>query len=173
MVRKYLVPDWYFDDIYFITPEFLRANNIKALICDIDNTLEPYEEPVPTPKLLEWIKLLDSNGIKFAFVSNNNKERVELFNRELGYYAKADSGKPSIKALKEAAAYMKVSSENTAMLGDQVFTDVFAGKRMGLRAILVKPIRDKKTLFFRFKRWLEIPVLKYYSKLHKTYRDGK
>ena len=63
---------------------------------------------------------------------------------------------------------MKSPLENTVMLGDQVFTDVFAGKRMGLRAILVKPIRDKKTLFFRFKRWLEIPVLKTYNRIHKN-----
>ena len=173
MVKKYLVPDWYFDDVYFITPEFLSANGIKALICDIDNTLEPYEEPVPTKRLLNWIRDLDSNGIKFAFVSNNNSERVELFNRELGYFAKADSGKPSTKALKAAVAHMNVPKENTVMLGDQVFTDVFAGKRMGLRAILVKPIRDKKTLFFRFKRWLEIPVLKKYARIHKNDKSGK
>ena len=165
MVRKYLVPDWYFDDIYSITPEFLKENNITALICDIDNTLEPYEEPVPTPKLRKWLENHSANGISFAFVSNNNAERVELFNRELGYFAKADSGKPSIKSLKEAAEYMKTPLENTVMLGDQVFTDVFAGKRMGLRAILVKPIRDKKTLFFRFKRWLEKPVLRAYARL--------
>ena len=63
-------------------------------------------------------------------------------------------------------AAVETEKETTVMLGDQVFTDVFAGKRMGLRAILVKPIRDKRTLFFRFKRWLEIPVLKIYSKDH-------
>jgi len=166
MVRKYLVPDWYFDDVYAITPEFMKQNGINALICDIDNTLEPYEEPVPTPHLLEWIKTMEASGVRFSFVSNNHADRVELFNKELGFYAKADSGKPSVKALKEAMAHMKTSKENTVMLGDQVFTDVFAGKRFGLRAILVKPIRDKRTLFFRFKRWLEIPVLKIYSKDH-------
>jgi len=166
MVRKYLVPDWYFDDVYALTPEFMRQNRITVLICDIDNTLEPYEEPVPTPRLLEWIKTMEESGIRFAFVSNNHADRVELFNKELGFYAKADSGKPSVKALKEAMEHMKTEKANTVMLGDQVFTDVFAGKRMGLRAILVKPIRDKRTLFFRFKRWLEIPVLKIYSKDH-------
>ena len=58
-----------------------------------------------------------------------------------------------------------VKPENAAMLGDQVFTDVLAGKNAGLRTILVKPIRDKKTLFFRFKRWLEKPVLRAYARL--------
>jgi len=165
MILDKFIPDYYFDDVYVITPEFLEKLNITALICDIDNTLEPYEEPVPTPRLLGWINELRDAGVQFAFVSNNHAERVELFNRELGFFAIPDSGKPSSKPIKKAMDAIGVKPENAAMLGDQVFTDVLAGKNAGLRTILVKPIRDKKTLFFRFKRWLEKPVLRAYARL--------
>jgi predicted HAD superfamily phosphohydrolase YqeG len=55
---------------------------------------------------------------------------------------------------------------NTAVIGDQVFTDVWSAKRLGLYAILVKPIKDKTSLFFKSKRALEKPILKRYKKNH-------
>jgi predicted HAD superfamily phosphohydrolase YqeG len=61
---------------------------------------------------------------------------------------------------------MGVTHAETAMLGDQLLTDAYAGKHIGLVSIIVPPIKDKKTLFFRFKRWLEIPYMKKYRKLH-------
>ena len=54
--------------------------------------------------------------------------------------------------------------EETASVGDQVFTDVLAANRAGLYSVLVKPIKDKKSLFFRFKRLLERPVIAKYRK---------
>ena len=59
---------------------------------------------------------------------------------------------------------MGTTYADTAVLGDQIFTDVLAGKRLGLRCILVKPIKDKKSLFFFFKRLLEKPFLYLYKK---------
>jgi predicted HAD superfamily phosphohydrolase YqeG len=49
-------------------------------------------------------------------------------------------------------------------MGDQIFTDVWAGKRLGVRTILLPPIKDKRDIFTRFKRLLEKPILKYYRK---------
>jgi HAD superfamily (subfamily IIIA) phosphatase, TIGR01668 len=163
MIKRYLYPDYYFDDIYEITPALLRKHNIKGLICDIDNTLEPYENPLPSERLTEWINEMTNNGISIAFVSNNNNERVALFNRDLGFYAVGKSGKPSRKHLIKAMEHMKTDVTSTAMIGDQLFTDIFAGKRLRLFSILVKPINDKRTLFFRIKRYFERIILKGYK----------
>jgi predicted HAD superfamily phosphohydrolase YqeG len=59
---------------------------------------------------------------------------------------------------------MEVSPAETAMLGDQILTDCFAGKHIGLCAIIVPPIKDKTNLFFRFKRFLERPFIRKYAK---------
>ena len=163
MIKKYFYPDYYFDDIYTITPALLRAHNIKGLICDIDNTLEPYENSLPSPLLMTWINEMTDSGISIAFVSNNNNERVDLFNRDLGFYAVGKSGKPSRKHLIKAMEHMRTDVTSTAMIGDQLFTDIYAGKRLNLFSILVKPINDKKTLFFRFKRYFERIILKGYK----------
>lgn len=163
-----LVPDLYCDDIYGITPEYLKENGIGAVILDIDNTLVPYEIAEPTEEVRAWLCGLTEAGIKIAFVSNNHAPRVEKFNESLGYPAFPDSGKPMKKACRSAIEALGEAPENTAIIGDQVFTDVLAGRNAGLKcALLVKPIKDKRNLFFRFKRLLEVPVLKKYKRLQK------
>ena len=54
----------------------------------------------------------------------------------------------------------------TAVLGDQLLTDALAGKLLGMTVIIVPPIADKKTLFFRFKRWIEKPYMNEYRRRH-------
>ena len=164
-----LVPDFYCDDIYGITPEFIKGKGIEAVILDIDNTLVPYEIAEPTEEVRAWLSSLTEVGIKIAFVSNNHAERVEKFNETLGFPAFPDSGKPFKKACRAAMDALGSKPENTAIIGDQVFTDVLAGRNAGLAAaFLVKPIKDKRNLFFRTKRLLEVPVLKKYKRLHKN-----
>ena len=171
ILESKLIPDLYESDFQKITPELLRKYGIRGLICDIDNTLAPYEEPVPSPAVLAWMEKMKENGIQIAFVSNNNWDRVRLFNRDLQVPAYAKSGKPKTRFLYAALRDMKLSPREAALLGDQLLTDCLAGKRLGMKALIVKPIRDKKTLFFRFKRWLEIPYLKKYHKLHQEMKS--
>ena len=163
-----LVPDFYCDDIYGITPEYIKGKGIDAVILDIDNTLVPYEIAEPTDEVRAWLTALTEAGIKVAFVSNNHAERVEIFNKSLGFPAFPDSGKPFKKACRAAMEAMGSTPDTTAIIGDQVFTDVLAGRNAGLAAaFLVKPIKDKTNLFFKTKRLMEIPVLRKYKRIHE------
>ncbi len=170
LTDKYFMPDLYLDDIYGITPELLTKKGIKAVLLDIDNTLVTYDDPMPTESVLKWLDSLKKAGISAAFISNNHKERVELFNSELKFFATYDSRKPSGKCYRAAMAHLGTDRSNTAVIGDQVFTDVWSAKRLGLYAILVKPIKDKTSLFFRSKRALEKPILRRYAKKHGEQR---
>ncbi|MBE6688609.1 MAG: YqeG family HAD IIIA-type phosphatase [Ruminococcaceae bacterium] len=156
-------PDYYFDNIYQATPQLFMENGIKGIIFDIDNTLAPYEMALPDEKLTAYLNSLTECGIKIAFVSNNHKERVDTFNI-FGCYGAHDAGKPARRAVRLAMQHMGTDETNTALCGDQIFTDIFAGKRLGLLCILVNPIKDKTTLFFKTKRMLEKPILKSYLK---------
>ena len=163
-----LTPDGMFEKFDDITPEFLLSRGITALLVDIDNTLAPYEQPLPDERIKNYFASLSAHGIKAALVSNNNYERVKLFNSELGLIAFADSGKPKKKTLLRAMAEMGSTTENTAAIGDQLLTDALGAHRLGIPAYIVPPIKDKKNLFFRFKRWLEKPYIRRYKKLHKN-----
>lgn len=166
MSKNYLVPDYMFGHYWEITPDFLRSIGIRALLIDIDNTLAPYEQDEPDDRIRAWFRDLQENGIVAALVSNNHAPRVELFNQSLGLLAYADSGKPSKRTLLRAMRELGVRAEETAMLGDQLLTDVYAGKHTGLRALTVPPIKDKTNLFFKFKRLCERPFIRKYAKAH-------
>lgn len=159
-----LLPTKIYDDIYAITPEELNALGIRALILDIDNTLVTYDDPKPTERVAAWLDAMHAAGVQTAFVSNNHAARVEAFCEGLGCYFHADAMKPSRRYLRAAMSHMKTTVEDTACVGDQLFTDVWAGKRMGIKAFLVPPIKDKHTLFFKAKRLLERPFLCLYHK---------
>lgn len=160
-----LTPDHVFGAYSDITPEFLTALGIKALLIDIDNTLAPYEQDLPDEKIIAWFDALKAAGIRSALISNNHPPRVELFNSLLGLPAYADSGKPGSKTILEAMRVMGVSADETAGLGDQLLTDTLAVHRLGMISLIVPPIKDKRTLFFRFKRLLERPFMRRYHKL--------
>ena len=62
---------------------------------------------------------------------------------------------------------MSVDASVTAGLGDQLLTDTLAVHKLGMISIIVPPIKDKKTLFFRFKRMLERPFMRIYRRRKK------
>lgn len=163
-MKDHFTPTYMFGHYYEITPAFLTSIGVRALLIDIDNTLAPYEQAQPDDRIRAWFKDLRENGIKAALVSNNHRERVEEFNRTLGLLAFWDSGKPKKKTLLLAMKQLGVTKEETAMLGDQLLTDSYAGRHIGLPTLIVPPIKDKTSLFFRFKRWCERPFIRKYAK---------
>ena len=165
-MSSWFLPDYIFPTYTSVTPDFLKSIGVKALLIDIDNTLAPYEMPDPDSDIIVWFGDLLSNGISATLVSNNDKERVERFNKDLGLPAFYKSGKPFAKNLKKAMAGMESDRTNTAMLGDQLLTDAAAGKHIGLKTIIVPPIKDKNNRFFRTKRALEVGTIKKYVKIH-------
>lgn len=158
------MPDYDYKTLSEITPDFLKSLGIEGVVMDIDNTIVTYDDPEPTKEAMRWFENAAVAGIKIAFVSNNEWDRVNRFNKKLAYPAYAKSAKPFIKNIIKAMQDMNTTKENTAFIGDQIFTDVWAGKRAGLTVFLVDPICDKKDGLTRFKRKLEKPIKKTYQK---------
>ena len=162
--NRSLVPDYYFERFSDASCEFLVSIGVKGIVLDIDNTLEPYENPVPTEQVIAWFDSLATAGIKAAFVSNNNAERVETFNKSLEFPAYFKAGKPFKKNILRALTDMGVTPSEAILMGDQIFTDVWAARNAGIRAILLPPINDRRDLVTRAKRVLERPIIKKYRK---------
>ena len=160
------VPEYYFETFDKASADFLSEIGVKGIVLDVDNTLEPYENPTPGEHVVAWLESLKAKGISAAIVSNNGGERINLFNKELGLPAYYKAKKPFKKNVLNAMADMGTDKSNTILMGDQVFTDVWAAHNTGIRAILLPPIKDKTDVFTRFKRLLEKPILKKYRKLN-------
>ncbi len=159
-----LVPDYRFSVFSEASAEFLLSIGIKGIVLDIDNTLEPYEHPDPGEHVIAWLESLKNVGISAAIVSNNEGERVERFNQNLKLPAYFKAKKPFKRNVLNALRDIGVAPEEAILMGDQVFTDVWAARNAGIRAILVPPINDKRDFFTKFKRLLEKPILKRYEK---------
>ena len=129
-------------DIYELTGEALERRGFKLLLADLDNTLVPYGVPLPDEKLKNWRDDLAAHGVTLFILSNNRKKhRPRIFAEALGVPYIGRAGKPRTPSFVKAMERMGVAKDQTAIVGDQVFTDVLGGNRAGVSAILVEPIR--------------------------------
>ncbi len=155
-----LHPTIFVDTVFDIDLKALKDSGIKAFIFDIDNTLAPYADPVPDEKTAGWLKELQLMGFGVFFASNNNIERVKRFAESAGFPYKARAMKPLGIYLKRACRSMGVTPKETALVGDQLFTDVWGGNWLKMYTILVKPISEVEDRFVKFKRRFEKRILK-------------
>lgn len=163
IISKYLFPDIKYNSINDIDVEMLAKKGIKFAILDIDNTLVPYTSPKPNQDALSFLDKLNDNEIKYCFVSNNSANRIDIFNEEICAPAFSKAGKPLLFGINKAMNVLGAMKENTVLIGDQVFTDTLGGKRAQILTILVDPIKEVDTLFFKFKRYFERKIIKSYE----------
>lgn len=129
-------------DIYELSGAVLERRGFKLLLADLDNTLVPYGVPLPDEKLKAWRDDLAAHGVTLFVLSNNRHEnRPRIFAEGLDVPYIGHAGKPKTPSFVKAMERMGVTREQTAIVGDQVFTDVLGGNRAGVSAILVEPIR--------------------------------
>ncbi len=160
----FLYPKAYFTSVKDITIEFLKENNIKALILDVDNTILDFDRNI-LKGADKWCEDLKKQGIKFCILSNSNKydkvkKAADILN--LPYFCLAT--KPLKRGFKKALKELQVKKENVAAVGDQIFTDVLGANRFKIYSILVKPIGEKDILTTRLKRPLEKFIIEKYKK---------
>jgi hypothetical protein len=137
-----LAPRFRFDSIHTIDLNRLKARGITLLLADLDNTLVPYTVQTPTPEIRAWKEKLEQAGITLFILSNSRKPgRAQRFAQDLGVPYEGHAGKPKRGGFLRAMARMEVTPAQTAIVGDQIFTDIWGGNNAGVLTLLVKPIR--------------------------------
>lgn len=125
--------------VYDIEPHLLLARGIRGLILDLDNTIVPWGTWHVAPELAVWIAALKAEGLQLCIVSNNLGARVRHLARALGLPAVTSALKPGPLAIRRALRQMGTDPATTALVGDQLFTDILGGNLLGLHTILVHP----------------------------------
>lgn len=159
-----LYPNEHFNNVREITIEFLRKNEIKALILDVDNTLIDYDKNL-APETIEWAEELKKHGIKIYILSNSNKKEkvktvAEKLKVEYDYFGK----KPLKTGFKKVQKKLQEEPQNIGVVGDQIFTDVLGGNRCKMFTILVEPIAEKDIWITLLKRPIENAIKNKYKK---------
>lgn len=164
------LPDWSFPRVTDITPDVLAALGIKNVLLDTDNTLTFDGAPEVPEDVAQWLREIKAAGIGAMILSNNNPARVEPFARRCGLPFIAHAKKPLTEGFFAAMQQLGGTTENTAMIGDQLFTDMWAANRAGCLALFVQPMGGDISPLIRFKRALESPFKGYIKK--KRYTRG-
>ena len=155
---KPFFPDRYCDSTYHIDYEALFKHGIRALIFDIDNTLVPHDAPADQ-RSIELFERLHKIGFSCLLLSNNKEPRVKSFAGKVKSLYIHKAGKPGKKGYIRAMKLMGTDTDSTAFIGDQIFTDVWGAKRVGMKTILVHPIDKKEEIQIVLKRFIERPIL--------------
>jgi len=163
-VFRLLFPDLYVPTIYDVDPEYLRRRGIRGLIFDLDNTILERGERTLPQEVLDWFDTLKAQGFKISIVSNSRSRKAEGMAKSHGIPAVFRAVKPRRGPFLKAIELMGLTRRETAVVGDQIFTDVVGGNRLGLFTILINPLPGKEfigtTLFSRQLEKLLLPRIR-------------
>jgi len=166
---KRLYPKDYVTDVFEINFQQLYKRGYRGIMFDIDNTLSAFDQEHPSDEIIVLFKELKEIGFRTALVSNNNRQRVTRYNEKLKVPAYPRANKPLTMNLKRAIKAMGINKKQAVFVGDQLFTDVWAGNCLGVWTVLVKPIQQKEQVITRIKRGVESFVIRKYLKAKKKH----
>lgn len=155
-MRGIFHPDLEYERLQDIKVEDLHANGIKGLILDLDNTITPWNDRTITKLVMDWFETIKAAGIKACIVSNNKgPDRVSTVADILEILYVHRAKKPRKSAFRKGLDVLELSESEVAVIGDQLFTDIFGGNLSGLKTILVSPIHEKEFPGTKVLRFLE------------------
>ncbi len=126
-----------------VTPELLKKEGVKLLLCDLDNTLRLHSEKEPADELQDWVTDTKNAGVKIVIISNNGRKKMmRKFCEPIGVDCVWWAKKPMSTKLTEAMQEYKTKTSETVMLGDKWSTDVLAARFAKIRAWKVDHRRD-------------------------------
>ena len=156
-------PDYEKESAYKLDYEGLYAKGYRGIIFDIDNTLVPHGQPADR-NALRLFKRLQRIGFDTILLSNNKEPRVQSFAQQIDSKYIYKAGKPGAEGYLKAMEIMNTDKSNTIFVGDQLFTDIWGAKKLGIVTYLVKPIHPKEEIQIVLKRQLEKIVLYFYHR---------
>ena len=148
------VPNYVFDAIYDFTPEFLRAHGVRGVLIDLDGTMASHKAALPPEALAPFLHGLRAAGLAVLVFSNNNENRVGTFCRALELDFISRAGKPFGHGFRRAAERLGLPAQSLAVVGDQIFTDVYGGNRAGALTCYVQTL-DRRFFWVNVRYHLE------------------
>lgn len=156
-------PDYEVDSAYNIDYRGLYQKGFRSIIFDIDNTLVPHGAPADD-RAVALFASLHELGYATLLLSNNKEPRVKSFAEQVDSQYLFKAGKPGSKGYLEAMERMGTDRSNTLFVGDQLFTDVWGARKVGITSYLTHPIHPKEEIQIVLKRKLERIVLYFYHR---------
>jgi HAD superfamily phosphatase (TIGR01668 family) len=144
--------------------EELKKAGIRGIIFDLDNTLVEWKQDKLNPAVIELVRRLKEHGFKMCILSNALEARVGIVAGTLGIPYVSRAVKPRKYPFKKALQILETAPWETAVVGDQLFTDILGGNRMALYTIWTTPLSSTEFVYTRVVRRLERLVVKQFRR---------
>lgn len=152
----FLKPDYNLESIYAIDLDDLKAQGIKALLFDLDSTIMASKSASYFAETREWLDKVKKDFFIGVISNNNNKSYEEKVRAVSDFPMLFNAKKPNADAGLEFLKQHGINPKDAVMVGDRPLTDVWFGKRLGCKTILVDSITAKtEKKVVRFVRKLE------------------
>jgi uncharacterized protein len=158
MLRTF-TPQFFVPSVLDIRPVQLLSLGLRNLLLDVDGTLKSFNELSFSPQTVNWIEELKAAKITLCILSNGLGRRIEQLANRLDIPFVPKALKPLPFGCYRAMKKINATSEETAIIGDQLFADVLAGRLAGIKTILVTPTSLEEPWFTALKRPLERRLL--------------
>ncbi len=147
------------NSLFDITPDILAAQNIQGIIIDLDNTLIAWDSDTIQPDVIDWLAILKQSRLQLCLLSNNMSQRVNNVAEQLDIPWVSPAFKPAKNGFRTAISTLGLDPRRIAVVGDQLFTDILGGNRLGLYTIWVNPLSSQEFIGTKITRKVEKLVL--------------
>lgn len=163
-IKELFIPKEYYEFVWEINLDDLKAKGIKTLFIDLDSTLIVSNQRFLSLKHLNWIQTCKEYGFTVIILSNNrSRRRVKRVLDQIQCDGMFMACKPFTFCIHYLVKKYRLELETSAVIGDQVLKDVIVGNWLKLHTILVKPLDLKQSFLFRLQKEFESFILKTYS----------
>jgi HAD superfamily phosphatase (TIGR01668 family) len=157
---RFVTPHLQLASVLELHADRLRSLGIDGLLLDLDCTLKDHGAAGFRAEVIAWVAALRAEGILLCLVSNGKDRRVGALAGTLGIPWVSRAFKPLPFGCRVALRKLGLDRTRAALVGDQIFADVLAGRLAGVATILVPPTSPEEPWFTRLKRPLERRVLR-------------
>lgn len=139
-----LDPDMRVERIQDIDLPLLWNQGIRGLIFDLDNTITPWHQYAANDEIIRWFEQVRQYGFQACILSNSGEAKTAQISEWLDVPVLSDSRKPRAYGFRRAGRLLQLPPRHLAMIGDQIFTDIWGGNRAGLFTILTEKLADEE-----------------------------
>ena len=148
-------PDAVYNSLMDIPLDDLKSMGKTCLLLDFDNTLGVDHATEPGEYAFECVKKVKEHGFDCCLVSNAKSGRSAGIASALEIPCVTYAHKPRPDGVNRALKLMNKERSESVMIGDQIFTDVMAGRFAGVYTIMVEKYDKKEIWYIVLKRGFE------------------
>jgi HAD superfamily phosphatase (TIGR01668 family) len=152
VMRRYLRPTQVYESIHDIDFNHLyRDLGLRHLFFDVDNTLIPYSQTTLSVQTLNLFRAIRPIGFStIGLISNNsNYTRIQTVSQQLNCPAAVFACKPFVFTMRRLLDVHQASPHESAIIGDQLLTDIALGNYLNMHTIFVDPIEPDGVSAFK------------------------